>query len=75
MTNILLNLQDEPKYDRIQTADIRPAMESAIPEARAAIADIKTTDEPTWNNTIFFINIMSKGLSYAEETVQLNLVN
>ena len=52
MTNILLNLQDEPKYDRIQTADIRPAMESAITEARAAIADIKTTDEPTWNNTI-----------------------
>ena len=41
MSNVLLNLADEPRYPDIRTADIRPAMETAMTEARAEIAAIK----------------------------------
>ncbi|UOO82037.1 M3 family metallopeptidase [Uruburuella testudinis] len=52
MSNVLLNLADEPRYHEIQTADIRPAMQTAMAEARAAIADVKSHAEATWGNTV-----------------------
>lgn len=52
MSNVLLNLADEPRFDRIQTADIRPAMEAAMTEARAEIAAIKAQSDITWENTV-----------------------
>lgn len=52
MSNVLLNLADEPRYDQIQTADIRPAMETAMAEARSEIAAVKAQTDITWNNTV-----------------------
>ncbi|KPN73804.1 M3 family metallopeptidase [Neisseria sp. 74A18] len=52
MSNVLLNLADEPRYHDIQTADIRPAMETAMSEARAQIAAVKAQSDITWNNTV-----------------------
>ncbi|WP_107860687.1 M3 family metallopeptidase [Neisseria weaveri] len=52
MSNVLLNLADEPRFDRIQTADIRPAMEAAMTEARAEIVAIKAQSDITWENTV-----------------------
>lgn len=50
--NTLLHLADEPRFDAVAVADIRPAMQSAMAEARAAIADIKAQSEVTWANTV-----------------------
>ena len=50
--NTLLHLTDEPRFSDISTHDIRPALETAISEARAAIADIKTHTPITWLNTV-----------------------
>ncbi len=50
--NVLLHLTDEPCFSDIQTADIRPALETAMQEARAAIAEIKAQPETTWLNTV-----------------------
>ncbi|MDO4997942.1 MAG: M3 family metallopeptidase [Neisseria sp.] len=50
--NILLNLGDEPRYDQIATADIAPAMQTAMQEARAAIAEVKQQSDITWLNTV-----------------------
>lgn len=52
MINVLLNLADEPRYPDIRTADIRPAMETAMNEARAEIAAIKDQSDITWENTV-----------------------
>ncbi len=35
--NVLLHLGEEPRFDAIQTADIKPALQTAIAEARAQI--------------------------------------
>ena len=50
--NILLNLANEPRFADIQTSDIRPALTTAMSEARAAIADIKAQSHTTWHNTV-----------------------
>lgn len=50
--NTLLHLADEPRFSDISTHDIRPALETAMSEARAAIADIKTHTPITWLNTV-----------------------
>lgn len=50
--NTLLHLADEPRFSDISTHDIRPALETAMSEARAAIADIKTHHPITWLNTV-----------------------
>lgn len=50
--NVLLSLAEEPKFDRIQTADIRPAMQEAMAEARKEIAAVKAQSDVTWNNTV-----------------------
>lgn len=50
--NTLLHLTDEPRFSDISTHDIRPALETAMSEARAAIADIKTHHPITWLNTV-----------------------
>ena len=50
--NTLLHLTDEPRFSDISTHDIRPALETAMSEARAAIADIKTHTPITWLNTV-----------------------
>lgn len=50
--NTLLHLADEPRFSDISTYDIRPALETAMSEARAAIADIKTHHPITWLNTV-----------------------
>lgn len=52
MSNVLLNLADEPRYDEITTADIKPAMQAAIAEARDAIAGVKAQADITWGNTV-----------------------
>ncbi len=52
MSQILLNLGDEPRYDLITPADIRPALETAMAEARAGIAAVKAQPETTWVNTV-----------------------
>lgn len=50
--NTLLHLTHEPRFSDISTHDIRPALETAMSEARAAIADIKTHHPITWLNTV-----------------------
>ena len=50
--NVLLNLGDEPRYSDIRPADIKPAMQAAMAEARAVIAEIKAQPESSWANTV-----------------------
>ncbi|ASK27668.1 oligopeptidase A [Neisseria chenwenguii] len=50
--NILLNLGDEPRFNEIQTADIKPVVQTAITEAREAVAAVKAQSEITWANTV-----------------------
>lgn len=50
--NPLLQLGEEPRFDQIQTTHIRPALESALAEARAGIAAVKAQSEATWGNTV-----------------------
>ncbi|WP_048947316.1 M3 family metallopeptidase [Kingella kingae] len=50
--NILLNLDNEPRYNEIRVDDIKPAMQTAMSEAREQIAQIKTQPETTWLNTV-----------------------
>ncbi|PSJ80170.1 M3 family metallopeptidase [Neisseria iguanae] len=50
--NILLNLGEEPRFDQIQTADITPALQTAIAEAREQIAAVKAQSEVNWANTV-----------------------
>lgn len=50
--NVLLHLGEEPKFDQIQTAHIKPALQTAMAEAREQIAAIKAQAETTWNNTV-----------------------
>ena len=52
--NILLNLQHEPDFAAIRVEDIKPAMQTAMAEARAQIAAIKRQPEnaANWLNTV-----------------------
>lgn len=50
--NVLLHLGEEPKFDQIQTEHIKPALQTAMAEAREQIAAIKAQAETTWNNTV-----------------------
>ncbi|MDK4650285.1 M3 family metallopeptidase [Kingella kingae] len=50
--NILLNLDNEPRYNEIRVDDIKPAMQTVMSEAREQIAQIKTQPETTWLNTV-----------------------
>ena len=50
--NILLNLNSEPAFDQIRVSDIKPAMQTAMAEAREQIAAIKQQPESTWLNTV-----------------------
>lgn len=50
--NILLHLGDEPRFDAIDVADIKPAMRKAIEEAQAALAALKQTQDISWVNTV-----------------------
>lgn len=50
--NILLALDDEPRFGDIRPEMIRPALETVLAEARAAVAALKTGEEPTWLNTV-----------------------
>ncbi|SSY71217.1 M3 family metallopeptidase [Alysiella crassa] len=50
--HILLSLDHEPNFPAIEVAHIKPAMQSAITEARAQIAEIKAQSETTWQNTV-----------------------
>ncbi|ULJ62814.1 M3 family metallopeptidase [Wielerella bovis] len=52
MRDILLNLDHEPDFRAIDTAQIKPAMQTAIAEARAQIVEIKAQSETTWQNTV-----------------------
>ena len=52
MQNPLLHLGSIPQFDRIRAEDVRPAMQSAIADARAAIAAVKAQPETTWLNTV-----------------------
>ena len=48
--NVLLHLGEEPRFDQIQTADIKPALQTAIAEARAQIAEVKAQTHADWAN-------------------------
>lgn len=50
--NILFNLGDEPCFDQIQTEHVKPALQTAVAEAREAIAAVKAQSETTWANTV-----------------------
>ncbi|PJO79228.1 M3 family peptidase [Neisseria brasiliensis] len=50
--NVLLSLGDEPKFDQIQTELIKPAMQTAIAEAREQIVAVKAEPDTTWRNTV-----------------------
>ena len=52
MTNVLLNLDHEPRFNDIRVDDIKPALQTAITQAREQIAQIKTQSEITWRNTV-----------------------
>ena len=67
MTNPLLAAPDTPfgmpPFDRISDADIAPAFEAALDEARAAVAAIAQNDEaPTFANTIEALELADDGL-------------
>lgn len=50
--NILLSLNDEPRFSDIRVEDIKPALQTVMQEARAAITEIKSLPETTWLNTV-----------------------
>ncbi|MGF6147375.1 Oligopeptidase A [Kingella potus] len=50
--NPLLHLGDEPRFPDIRPEHIRPAMETAMAEARAELAQIKSEAAPSWANTV-----------------------
>lgn len=50
--NVLLNLGDEPRFDQVKTEHIKPALQTAIAQAREAIAAIKAQSDATWANTV-----------------------
>ena len=50
--NVLLQLNDEPRFDAIEVAQIEPAMKQAMTEARTAIAAVKGQADITWDNTV-----------------------
>ena len=65
--NVLLHLGEEPRFDAIQTADIKPALQTAIAEARAQIAEVKAqthTELPNGvpNNLIPFVTQTAMGI-------------
>ena len=50
--NVLLHLGEEPRFDQIKTEDIKPALQTAIAEARKQIAAIKAQTHTDWANTV-----------------------
>ncbi len=50
--NVLLHLGEEPCFDQIKTEDIKPALQTAIAEAREQIAAIKAQTHTDWANTV-----------------------
>ena len=50
--NVLLQLGEEPRFDQIKTEDIKPALQTAIAEAREQIAAIKAQTHTDWANTV-----------------------
>lgn len=50
--NVLLSLNDEPRFDAIRVVDIEPAMQQVMSEARAGIAAIKAETDVNWYNTV-----------------------
>ena len=50
--NVLLHLSEEPRFDQIKTEDIKPALQTAIAEAREQIAAIKAQTHTNWANTV-----------------------
>lgn len=50
--NVLLHLGEEPHFDQIKTEDIKPALQTAIAEAREQIAAIKAQTHTDWANTV-----------------------
>lgn len=50
--NILLSLDHEPNFRAVEMAHIKPALQTAMSEARAQIAEIKAQSEATWANTV-----------------------
>lgn len=50
--NVLLHLGEEPRFDQIKTEDIKPALQTAIAEAREQIATIKAQTHTDWANTV-----------------------
>lgn len=50
--NVLLHLGEEPRFDQIKTKDIKPALQTAIAEAREQIAVIKAQKHTDWANTV-----------------------
>ena len=50
--NVLLHLGEEPRFDQIKTEDIKPALQTAIAEAREQIAAIKAQTYTDWANTV-----------------------
>jgi len=45
-------LGEEPRFDQIKTEDIKPALQTAIAEAREQIAAIKAQTHTDWANTV-----------------------
>ena len=50
--NVLLHLGEEPRFDQIKTEDLKPALQTAIAEAREQIAAIKAQKHTDWANTV-----------------------
>ena len=50
--NVLLHLDEEPRFDQIKTEDIKPALQISIAEARKQIATIKAQTHTNWANTV-----------------------
>lgn len=50
--NVLLHLGEEPRFDQIKIEDIKPALQTAIAEAREQIAAIKAQTHTDWANTV-----------------------
>lgn len=50
--NALLHLGEEPRFNQIKTEDIKPAVQTAIAEARGQIAAVKAQTHTGWANTV-----------------------
>jgi oligopeptidase A len=65
MENPLLRIELDVPFDRISAADVRPAVDTLLAEARAAIDAIALTETPTYDATLGKLERATERLDWA----------